>query len=520
MATTRYVWEKFNTTTEDCLDFTYQMFAHTSLSGKSTWAYLYTNNILNKSKDLYYAVYTSCTKLQAGNYTFTNRIKAGKVTDGSLVTVTNSTAVPMYLVFHSSSLSSTSTLTGVKSFIAMSTPERFSTGEANSCDYLTTFTFKAFKPSSETYWSIDYESTANVKTENDPVYGTVTIGGATIYTTKQNTVKGTSAGYISDKTSSTYPNDGASGSYWYVYKGSDNIDPTAISYPTSTVNAGGTIKITITASTGIKHGGTITYIYQRSSDGGSWAQAKSSTSTSYTDTVPTSTKSTVKYRVYAKDNYGFTSSTYVTGSEVPVFNNSAPTISGSDTNLGSFSNSKPNDWGYTVVDENGDSVTVTESIDGVVKRSYTVSQGVTNYLSFTNIEWMKVLNGSHTVTISAKDAKGAESVRTLTFSKNVTSLRAMFNPPLESDDMVTKAIENITAVVPSGATIKIEVCNNALDTSPTWEDVTNKVLSGQKFAIANTKKTTSDWAYNIRVTIERGTATGEVSFSGISGFFA
>ena len=72
----------------------------------------------------------------------------------------------------------------------------------------------------------------------------------------------------------------------------------------------------------------------------------------------------------------------------------APVISGSDANLGvksaGFTQS------YTVTDADGDSVTVTEKIDGVLLRSYNVTLGATNTFSVTGTTWLAQSNGSHT----------------------------------------------------------------------------------------------------------------------------
>ena len=91
--------------------------------------------------------------------------------------------------------------------------------------------------------------------------------------------------------------------------------------------------------------------------------------------------------------------------------------------------------------------------------------------------------------------------------------------PLPADDVITKAIESIIGELPTGATVKIEVCNNGYDDSPTWQDVTQRVLAGEKFQLTNATKTAENWGYNVRVTVSRGSATGDIYINSMGGFF-
>ena len=115
---------------------------------------------------------------------------------------------------------------------------------------------------------------------------------------------------IATPTSDQYPSNGVSGSYWYVYQGQDNIDP-SISYDTKQILTKETT-IKLTKSTAIQYGGTITYDYQVCVDGSSWIAVGSSTALSMNYTIP-ATATQFQARVRARDNMGFTSSTWVTG---------------------------------------------------------------------------------------------------------------------------------------------------------------------------------------------------------------
>lgn len=197
--------------------------------------------------------------------------------------------------------------------------------------------------------------------------------------------------------------------------------------------------------------------------------------------------------------------------------NTAPTISGSDGSLGTFSTNIPT-ASYTINDAEGNSVTATVKLDNTTQKTHIAALGTDYSFTFTEEEWLKVTNGSHTITITASDGT-ASTTRTYTFTKSVTSLSFTLETPLEASEMPTCGIENLTAVIPTGATLKVEACNNGFDASPTWEDVTANVLNNAKFYFANTTKTASKWGYNVRVTVERGSATGDCYVTSMAGFF-
>lgn len=141
--------------------------------------------------------------------------------------------------------------------------------------------------------------------------------------------KGTSkVGTASNSSVSAYPTNGGSGSYWYVYQGSDSIDATAVGYSNQSPMGGQSITINVTPTTPT-YGGTIQYTYQVQLSGGAWTTiATKTTATSQQYTIPAGTTSFAA-RVVANDTWGFSSSTYTTGSTLTVTNNQPPTAPGS-----------------------------------------------------------------------------------------------------------------------------------------------------------------------------------------------
>ena len=173
-----------------------------------------------------------------------------------------------------------------------------------------------------------------------------------------------------------------------------------------------------------------------------------------------------------------------------------------------------------VVRHSGVSSRTVEMLDGVTLRSYTVTLGHTNTLTIGSEAWLKVVNGSHTLKIVATDAKDASVTRTLTFTKAVTSVEFEQTLAMEADAMPTKALVNIQGNFPAGCTLQVWICNNGNDATPTWEDITQKVRTGQKHYFTNKTKTAAAWGVKVKAKLLRGSATETCYIQSIGGNFA
>lgn len=259
------------------------------------------------------------------------------------------------------------------------------------------------------------------------------------------------------------------------------------------------------------------YKLERKVDDGTWAQIYSGSSRSYTDSI-TYGWTSVQYRVKAYDTAG-AESAYTTSAVRTVTNNRPPVISGSDTDLGSFTTTPPS-YEYTVTDADGHQVTVVEKLDTTTLRTYTATLGDTNELEITADQWLKLLNGDHTLTITATDAKNESTVRTLSFDKAMHSVEFEQTVAMAADDMPTKALVNIQGSFPTGSTLQVWICNNGNDAEPTWEDITTKALTSQKHFFTNQTKTAASWGVKIKVKLLRGSAEGDCYIQSVGGNFA
>lgn len=177
-------------------------------------------------------------------------------------------------------------------------------------------------------------------------------------------------------------------------------------------------------------------------------------------------------------------------------------------------------WKYTVSDADGDTLTVTEKLDGKTTKTRTGVASGTD-LTFEQAAdaagFQKILNGSHTITVEVSDSK--ETVSTsATFTKAVHAASVTLAEPLAVDGDITVAVLQVTGSIPDDAKLKAEVTNNAKDTAPVWQDATTEVKKGVNIAFEN-KTATNGAAFNFRVSVERGESGEGGYIEAVSGAF-
>ena len=211
-------------------------------------------------------------------------------------------------------------------------------------------------------------------------------------------------------------------------------------------------------------------------------------------------------------------STLVVSDDGTVSTNTAPAINASSTNLGK--QNAPFNFAYTATDADGDTLTVTEKLDGKTTATRTgIASGTA--LTFgqgsTAENFQRILNGSHTIQITANDGKESTSLNA-TFTKSVTSASVTLTTPLAVDGDITVAVLQVTGSIPDDATFKVEVTNNANDPSPVWQDATVEVKKGVNIVFTNSEATNGA-AFNFRVSVSRGASGTGGYIEAISGAF-
>lgn len=211
-------------------------------------------------------------------------------------------------------------------------------------------------------------------------------------------------------------------------------------------------------------------------------------------------------------------STLVVSDDGTVSTNTAPAINASSTNLGK--QNAPFNFAYTVTDADGDTLTVAEKLDGKTTATRTgIASGTA--LTFgqgsTANGFQRILNGSHTIQITANDGKESTSLNA-TFTKSVTSASVTLAEPLTVEGDITVAVLQVTGSIPDDAVFKAEVTNNANDPSPVWQDATVEVQKGVNIVFTNSVATNGA-AFNFRVSVSRGASGTGGYIEAVSGAF-
>lgn len=337
-------------------------------------------------------------------------------------------------------------------------------------------------------WSQIYQGTAT-STTNNVAFGTTSV----MCRVKAYDTEGLESGWRTSSQVTVVNNNAPSA-------------PPSIAVPND-VKGGSTLVISWTAASD-SDGNLSGYILERSTDGSSsYTQVYKGNALTYTDTI-TKGWSTVMYRVKAYDSYNAQSG-YTTSTKRTVDNNTAPTITTSSAaNLGTKSSGFT--ISYSVDDKDaGDTLTVTEKLDGTTKRTYTATRKTTNSFAVTGEYFQKITNGSHTMTVTVTDGK-ATVTKTFTFTKAVTAASITLAKPMEADAQITLCAITVGGLIPADAVFKVEVTNNGKDSSPVWEDATTEARNGRNHLFTN-QTAANGFAFNFRVTAERG-ASGESGY--------
>lgn len=186
------------------------------------------------------------------------------------------------------------------------------------------------------------------------------------------------------------------------------LAPDSIAVPDTTMQDN-TLPVSWTAVDGAD-----AYVLERSADSGAWTQVYSGAELSYTDTA--GAWSTVQYRVKAGASgvYG----DYTTSETVKIVPASTCTISGEDGDLGTLTG----DIVYTAMTSTSEPITVTETVNGTVLRTFQPVSGAQQRISV-----MDLPTGGGTAVIQA-ECSGVSVTRTWTYTKAAADFPAAPTP--------------------------------------------------------------------------------------------
>lgn len=120
--------------------------------------------------------------------------------------------------------------------------------------------------------------------------------------------------------------------------------------------------------------------------------------------------------------------------------------------------------------------------------------------------WGDLGLGKHEVRITS-EAGGYRCGAMIRFQKSTSLVSVQGNPiSFGSRPSMVYMADNLT--IPSGASVLREVCNNANDSSPTWEE-----YEGERHSFGNFDKTSSNWALGWRISIDNSNGNAQAKIS-------
>lgn len=184
--------------------------------------------------------------------------------------------------------------------------------------------------------------------------------------------------------------------------------------------------------------------------------------------------------------------------------NSAPEIELPVASLGK--QNSPFSFKYVIKDQEGDTTDVrflyADMVLGEVKG---VELGREQTFTIKNVDFAQIPAGEISIKIEAKDDKGGVSNRLVSFIKEINGCGYVYKK--ETPAKATQIIVTVSATVDEKSTLKVSVCNNANDSSPAWEEITDQL--DKIYNIKNTSKTASKWALGVKTEIIRGKDAGD-----------
>lgn len=162
-----------------------------------------------------------------------------------------------------------------------------------------------------------------------------------------------------------------------------------------------------------------------------------------------------------------------------------------------------------------DTLIVTEEVNGQEVRTLTSVERNKSVVFDLQSAWGMVSEGENTLTLTVRDGEGGVATRSHEFRATGNEIRFSLQEPVATDEAVRQFVVSGHADIAPGATFNVMACNNGLDQSPTWEDVTTHFNEGTVHRFRNDKKTANDWAIDIEFRITQGTSE---RLSEISGF--
>lgn len=312
-------------------------------------------------------------------------------------------------------------------------------------------------------------------------------------------VRGSKIGTVTSTNRNAYPNNGESGSYWYVYEGIANQTPTisgkdedlggfkapfkkvfSVDDPDNNETLNVTVKLN-SATIRTINNATKGESYEIDID-----KAKF-------DELELNKTNTIEITV--SDSNGASAIRRYTFKKV----NTNPIVTVTNSNLGE--QNRPFNFSFKANDPDGDDITVKVYVDDVQLQDLgKITPDQSKTVSIGKLDYAKLLNGEHRIKIEATDSFGAKGTGYITFSKKIT--HCWYKLTKVVDAQPSAIVVNPLTELAKGAKMTVKVSLNAKDANPTWEVVPEELI-GQKYNFKTKTKTADKWCIGVDIRIDR-----------------
>ena len=312
-------------------------------------------------------------------------------------------------------------------------------------------------------------------------------------------VRGSKIGTVTSTNRRAYPDNGQSGSYWYVYEGIANQTPTisgkdedlgGFKAPFKKVFSVNDLDNNETLNVTVKLNSATIRTINNATKGESYEididKAKF-------DELELNKTNTIEITV--SDSNGASAIRRYTFKKV----NTNPVVTVTNSNLGE--QNKPFNFSFKAADPDGDDITVKVYVDDVQLQDLgKVTPNQSKTVSIGKLDYAKLLNGEHRIKIEATDSFGAKGTGYIKKRKKIT--HCWYKLTKEVDAQPSAIVVNPLTELAKGAKMTVKVSLNAKDTNPTWEVVPEELI-GQKYNFKTKTKTADKWCIGVDIRIDR-----------------
>ena len=199
--------------------------------------------------------------------------------------------------------------------------------------------------------------------------------------------------------------------------------------------------------------------------------------------------------------------------------NNPPKIGSTDRSLGN--KKEPFSFTYSATDMEGDQLYYRLYLNNrLLKEDLEMVDGKTYSYTLSHMDFIQLPYGNHQIKIEVWDDRTVNNkqYRYYDFTRVSNGLELEIKISEESV-MPIKIIAVPNGIIASDAVKSIHVCNNYLDSNPTWELATGTVEQAGGYRFTNAKKTSDKWCVGLRLVIENGASGAVSTINGMKGWF-